>query len=348
MYRSGLVGAPGQGYRRRVGRDLGGSVRRSGLALTLVLVAASVAVTEWLRPPLAVAGATFTVVSVGDESDIAPGDGLCDVDPGVASPCTLRAAIEEANALAGHDVIEFAIPGPGPHRIQAVTGVDTNGIGGPDSAYDQFTDPAGLTIDGYSQPGSSANTLANGSNAILMIELRGLGPESIDGFDIRSSHNVIRGIAMFDFQRHVRIFGADADFNEITGSFLGTDAAAFFGQASRFRNANAVHIERGAQENRVGGPGAANRNVIAGNGDKGVAIFNTDTRFNVVQNNVFGLTPDGSVRLTNWGHGIDINFNASDNVVGGWNAREGNVIAGSELSGVEISHDVPAARRPTT
>ena len=45
--------------------------------------------------------ATFTVNSLGDESDAAAGNGHCDVDANTpGDQCTLRAAIEEANALA--------------------------------------------------------------------------------------------------------------------------------------------------------------------------------------------------------------------------------------------------------
>ncbi len=46
----------------------------------------------------------FKVNSTTDAVDAAPGDGLCDTGSGV---CTLRAAIQEANALPGADVIKL-------------------------------------------------------------------------------------------------------------------------------------------------------------------------------------------------------------------------------------------------
>ena len=49
--------------------------------------------------------ANFTVNNSGDTSDVTSGDGFC-VDTG--NNCTLRAAIEEANAFAGNDTIDFA------------------------------------------------------------------------------------------------------------------------------------------------------------------------------------------------------------------------------------------------
>lgn len=54
------------------------------------------------------AAATFTVNSLADTSDAAPGDGAC---ANAGGQCTLRAAIEEANALGGDDTINFSVTG---------------------------------------------------------------------------------------------------------------------------------------------------------------------------------------------------------------------------------------------
>ena len=51
--------------------------------------------------------ATFNVDSIMDQPDSNPGDGVCSSTPGVA--CTLRAAIQEANALAGDDSINLPV-----------------------------------------------------------------------------------------------------------------------------------------------------------------------------------------------------------------------------------------------
>jgi CSLREA domain-containing protein len=48
--------------------------------------------------------ATFAVNSTSDQSDAVPGNGTCSVMAGI---CTLRAAIQEANAFAGADVIQI-------------------------------------------------------------------------------------------------------------------------------------------------------------------------------------------------------------------------------------------------
>ncbi len=49
-----------------------------------------------LSPSSVFADATFTVNSTGDEADTAPGDRVCAVAS--SGLCTLRAAVEEANA----------------------------------------------------------------------------------------------------------------------------------------------------------------------------------------------------------------------------------------------------------
>lgn len=74
-----------------------------------------VVATVWLAAfgQLGVA-ATFTVNSVGDTGDSNIGDGICADGTG---NCTLRAAIEEANAFIGEDLIAFDIAGVGLHTI---------------------------------------------------------------------------------------------------------------------------------------------------------------------------------------------------------------------------------------
>ena len=104
-----------------------------------------------LPPLLSTAfAATFVVDSTGDGGDSNAGNGTCDDGGG---NCTLRAAIEEANAWAGADVINFTVAGGGPHTIA------------PGSALPTITDQ--VTIDGYTQTGASANTQAVGSDAVL-------------------------------------------------------------------------------------------------------------------------------------------------------------------------------------
>ena len=60
-----------------------------------------------------------------------------------------------------------------------------------------------------------------------------------------------------------------------------------------------VDINSGANRNRVGMPGNANRNVISGCYEKAVTFYNEFTWQNYVQNNILGLDPTGTKRRQN-------------------------------------------------
>jgi hypothetical protein len=110
------------------------------LAVTIALVA--------LLSVGRVKAATFTVTTAADNGD--------NVNP---TPGSLRKAIIDANGSAGSDTISFNIAAAG---VQTITLL---------SALPTITEA--VIIDGYTQPGSNANTLAVGSDATLLIELNG-------------------------------------------------------------------------------------------------------------------------------------------------------------------------------
>ena len=264
---------------------------------------------------------TFVVDSIGDGADVSGSDGICRTASG---ECTLRAAIQEANRDPGHDRIEFAVPGGGTKRIEPATQLPF------------VTDPAGVTIDGTTQPGSSVNTLTAGSNAVIRIELKGRGYGEFDGLFFRSDGNVVRGLALFDFADHLRFLSDDtatADRNVVAGNFVGTDATGTFVAPMFDASSNAITIQGGASDNLVGGPAPADRNVISGSHGRGVLITDVGTARNVIEGNVIGLAPDGSSARRNWSHGIDVQYGARDNVV------RDNVVSGNYRSGIEISHN---------
>ena len=80
---------------------------QSVLFIVFALFLTSLPGSGWLLNlvrPIARAAAVFTVNSNGDLADNSPGDGVCNNGAGA---CTLRAAIQEANALPGDDAIGF-------------------------------------------------------------------------------------------------------------------------------------------------------------------------------------------------------------------------------------------------
>ena len=82
-----------------------------------------------LLPSFAAQAAVFFVNNSSDVVDISPGNGVCETGPGNGI-CTLRAAIMEANALAGADHIVLpSLPAPNTYTL---TLVDELTIGGSD------------------------------------------------------------------------------------------------------------------------------------------------------------------------------------------------------------------------
>jgi CSLREA domain-containing protein len=71
-----------------------------------VVIILSILLAQFGLRPVAAAG-DFVVNSTADMADANPGDGLCKTD--ISGDCTLRAAIQEANALEGADTV--SIPG---------------------------------------------------------------------------------------------------------------------------------------------------------------------------------------------------------------------------------------------
>jgi CSLREA domain-containing protein len=265
-----------------------------------------------------IAGTTFTVNSTADTADAARGDGTCADSQG---RCTLRAALAEADFLQGDDRIEFNLPGTAPVTIQIA------------SRLPFITSRNGtLTIDGYSQPGSSPNTAEFGSNAVQGVEIRGNGSSAKEvGLMITSPGNTVRGLLMDNLYRGIMLDGADAHDNRIVGNEIG-----FTRTGANASNMNfAIVINTGANHNYIGTPTLANRNVI-GNYVHAIENFGAGVNGNTIQNNVLCISPTGARAPCSTG--VDHNFGPKNDLIGGDGQYERNVIGPTYLQGIEFSH----------
>ena len=273
--------------------------------------------------------AVYVVTSTGDQDDSDTSDGLCLTSVGT---CTLRAAITQANWHGGPDTIDFNIAGAGIHVITlgSVLPIIHDATGG-------------VTIDGYSQPGSSANTAPLADNAVINVALYGPGETTqFAALQIVSSNNVIRGLSIYHFWRKIWINGGSA--NVIAGDFIGTDPTGTYASPARFDPAyGAIELDDLTSDNIFGGTNLADRNVISGNPGEGIHLRSLNDR-NITYNNIFGLNPSGTKALPNWIHGEDINYGSSDNVVGGLLPGQRNVSSGNVRSGFEVSHGTNTLR----
>jgi CSLREA domain-containing protein len=240
----------------------------------------------------AVQAATFTVTSTGDGADSNTADNICNDGSGA---CTLRAAIEQANATAGADTIGFNIPGAGPHTIT------------PGSSLPAITDTA--TIDGYTEPGASPNTLSVGNDAVLKIEVVG-------GLSIAAAGNsTIRGLVINGPNAGISLSAN----NVLEGNFIGTNVSG---------TADATTAGQGVSTSlntRVGGPSPAARNVISGFGIGIVAAGNDGE----IQGNYIGTNADGTAALGNSISGIELISTVDGTLIGGSAPGEGNLISGN-------------------
>jgi CSLREA domain-containing protein len=290
-----------------------------------------------VRPAGVSAGTDNVIVTVNltsDESDANTGDSVCDTDLGTGGEqCTLRAAIQQANAYPGTDadVIRFGIPGNGVHQI---------------APSDYLPDITGATeIDGYSQPRASPNTrkLGHGDNAELRIVLSGKNLDPMIGagltFDAGSQIGVVRGLCINRFADALNLKSPAT----VVGNFIGTDAS---GTKDRGNTFEAIFTTAMLGTRIIGGPSPEARNVIAGNGGPAI-ISNVPAS---VQGNYIGLASDRSPMGNGKGQFADAQvILASDsmgNVVGG-PAGAANVIAFNEGKGVALinTHTVATIQR---
>jgi hypothetical protein len=227
-------------------------------------------------------------------------------------PGSLRQAILDANADAstGAVLIQFNIPGSGVQTIAPLT---------PLPAITRA-----VTIDGYSQPGTSPNTLADADNAVLLIELNGanlnLGGGLNIGLWIQANNCTVRGLVINRFANGGigGILVYLCDNSVIEGNFLGTDATG----TSALPNDSGVTI-LGGPGHRVGGLTPASRNIVGGS-TYGIVLQSVSSQ---VLGNFVGVGSDGATTVPNT-FGI-LMHNISQTQIGGRSPAARNVISGN-------------------
>ena len=239
---------------------------------------------------------------------------------------SLRQAMLDANAGSSLSTITFNISGSGPFTIQPATPLPT------------LTQP--VTIDGFTQPGSSPNTAAIGTNAVMQIVVRGPGGSGT-GFILSGGHSTIRGLVINGFTggSAIVLFGATGN-NTIEGNFIGTDAT---GTAAV---PNGSGIASQSPDNLIGGVSLASRNLISGNSNQGALTlaFHTNGVITSIgsgtmfKNNLIGTAASGMTALPNNGGGLTMS--APNIVVGGTTAAERNVISGNGNTGISAFANV--------
>ncbi|MEP7336630.1 MAG: CSLREA domain-containing protein, partial [Acidobacteriota bacterium] len=138
---------------------------------------------------MATLASTFTVNIAGDTDDAVPGDGTC-ADSGGA--CTLRAAVQEANALPGADMITFAASTNGVPIQLTQTGDDNNADNGDLDIIDDVTILGNGAANTIIQGSSDASFTGNMGDKIFGINQDGIFSTlnvTISGLTVRFTKN---------------------------------------------------------------------------------------------------------------------------------------------------------------
>ncbi|MCA9145020.1 MAG: DUF4347 domain-containing protein, partial [Planctomycetales bacterium] len=146
-----------------------------------------------------------------------------------------------------------------------------------------------------------------------------------------STHNIISG----NTGSGVTIRDSGTNGNLVAGNYIGVSAN---GSGLLSNTDDGVTIFAGAQNNTIGGTTVNARNVISGNGDEGISIYDASTNGNLVQGNYIGVDAAGTSALGNGDKGISIFNGASNNAIGGGATGASNVIASNVGDGIYIAN----------
>lgn len=253
--------------------------------------------------------ASFTVNDPGDAADNNPGDGTCATAGAV---CTLRAAIDEANAFTGADSISFSISGtiaPASPYASLIEQVTING-------------GSAITIDGTSTVGTAFDFAAGSDNSVLQgLTIHGftggavtvsssgvsihdntIGP-NLDGIQLLGSDNTNIGTNTLsgNTRNGIRGQGTNHTIHDNTIATNGADGIFLFGDTTTI---------------------AISTNTIGGNGGDGIELHGV-TAVTISGNSIGTSAPNG-------GHGVNLSNGAANNSV------SGNTISNNGGSGVNV------------
>ena len=293
----------------------------------------------------------FVVNSTADtaENPAVIGDGVCNTGGGT---CTLRAAIQEANAgSAPPYTISFNIGGTAPHRINLTSAlpaisvpvmikgknagysgppvIEVNGSGA-GGASGFVISETGIQIDGLSiiNFGSASAILVNSTGATISNNYLGL---QADGSTIAGNQvgvsvngqtgNLIRNNLISGNLYGIRLVGSSTHDNTVRNNYIGTDVG---GTLDKGNGNDGIKLE-GSPNNLV------ESNTISGNGGDGIEISGGASG-NRISANKIGTFATGIGSLGNTGNGVNINTSSNDNFV-----SNANIIRNNTGNGVYVS-----------
>ncbi len=257
---------------------------------------------------------TLIVNTTVDTGDNGVGDGSCtdgSINTAGQERCSLRAAIEEANASPNITTIAFDIPATEPGHDNGIWRIE------PASQLPDVT--TSLTIDAYTQPGASAGTRPwpEPLDATIIVELDGTTNAISEGLQLRGADTVVRGLSVHGFS----VFGIEttAPRTLIEGNFVGVRADGVT------PSSNGINLYIESAESVVGGTQPSQRNLISAAATVDIHLESGDAT--EILGNLIGSDRTGTTRLSS-NPGSNIQLIAGDDVRIG-SAGSGNLIVGT-------------------
>jgi CSLREA domain-containing protein len=272
---------------------------------------------------------SYWVNSSGDGSDINQGNNVCETGPG-NGVCTLRAAIQEANARAGIQWISFSAD-------YTLT---------PATPYPTLSDTSG-------------GTRIYSSGRTIIVDGATTSGTTKSGFFISSDYNSIEGIVVKNFYVGILVEGNNNHItgctvisntnvgidlegmtNHVAASYIGTDASDTTGVGNTLYGVLVLGTNNMVGTDGDGVSDDTEKNVISGNVKDGVYI--TEGGGHVVAGNYIGTTKNGISALPNGECGVQVEGAPEAGIRIGTNGNgvsdgyERNIISGNTKSGICI------------
>ena len=292
-------------------------------AVRCLLCISRTACAAMLLAPTLLAAATLTVTSTADTIAVDGAVTLREAIASVNAGANANADIVASGMYGVDDAIHFDIAGGCATACRITLASSLGTLAKP------------VIIDGYTQPGSSANTLAVGDNAAIRIEIDG---DMLPGgvvLTLAGSDTTLSGLDLHGGGLGGAILDIDSGSNyTIEGNFIGTDATASNVNGAAERGAGLLVF---ASNVHIGGAAPGQRNVIAGL-NAGIDVADGSSGVSI-QGNYIGIDGSGNEPLETQvciGVGAQAGVAIGDVTIGGISSGAGNVIAGCHAEGIII------------
>jgi hypothetical protein len=154
---------------------------------------------------------------------------------------------------------------------------------------------------------------------------------------IGGNTDVDRNLLSGNSDNGIKLFGVGTDSNIIKGNYIGTN---YSGEDTLGNTFGGIILGNSSSATIVGGTTAGERNIICGssyagtiNTGNGITLVNSHN--NIIKGNYIGTNAEGTESLPNIDYGISLS-KSSNNMIGGVESGEGNVISGNGWGGIFI------------